>query len=65
MVREHHGVNGHEFVQTPGDNEGQRSLAYCSLWGSQNVRHDLATKQQNLPLWEKNLKEHGCIYVHN
>ena len=27
--------NGHEFEQTPGDSEGQRSLACCSPWGSQ------------------------------
>ena len=40
--------NGHEFAQTPGDGEGQGSLACCSPWGhrSQRVRHDLATKQQ-------------------
>ena len=23
----------HEFEQTPGDSEGQRNLACCSLWG--------------------------------
>ena len=26
-------LNGHEFEQTPGDSEGQRSLACCSPWG--------------------------------
>jgi len=30
MVRWHHQLNGHEFEQTPGDSEGQGSLAYCS-----------------------------------
>ena len=25
--------NGHEFEQTPGDNEGQGSLVCCSPWG--------------------------------
>jgi len=30
MVRRHHLVNGHEFEQTPGDSEGQGSLACCS-----------------------------------
>ena len=29
----HHQVNGHEFEQTPGDTERQRSLACCSPWG--------------------------------
>ena len=26
-------LNGHEFKQTPGDGEGQESLASCSPWG--------------------------------
>ena len=29
----HHRLNGHEFEQTPGDSEGQGSLACCSPWG--------------------------------
>ena len=33
MVRQHHWLNGQEFEQTPGDSEGQRSLACCSTWG--------------------------------
>ena len=28
-----HQLNGQEFDQTPGDNEGQRLLVYCSPWG--------------------------------
>ena len=31
-VRWHHWLNGHEFEQTPGDSEGQGSLACCSPW---------------------------------
>ena len=27
------GLNGHGFVQTLGDNEGQGSLVCCSPWG--------------------------------
>ena len=45
MVRLHHRLNRHEFEQTLGDSEGQRSLACCSPWGHR-VRHDLATEQQ-------------------
>ena len=30
MVAWHHRVNGHEVEQTPGDSEGQGSLACCS-----------------------------------
>ena len=33
MVGWHHRLNGHEFEQTPGDNERQGSLACCSPWG--------------------------------
>ena len=33
MVGWHHRLNGHEFEQTPGDSEGQGSLACCSPWG--------------------------------
>ena len=29
----HHWLNGHEFVQSPGDGEGQGSLVCCSPWG--------------------------------
>ena len=32
-VRWHNWVNGHEFEQTPGDSEGQGSLACYSSWG--------------------------------
>ena len=30
MVRQHHRLNRHESEQTPGDCEGEGSLAYCS-----------------------------------
>ena len=33
MVGWRHRPNAHEFEQTPGDGEGQRSLAYCSTRG--------------------------------
>ena len=36
-------LNGHEFVQTLGDSEGQGGLVCCSIWGSQRVGHDLVT----------------------
>jgi len=32
MVGWHHTLNGYEFEQTPGDSEGQGSLAYYSPW---------------------------------
>ena len=33
MVEWHHGLNGHEFQQTPGDSGGQGSLVCCGPWG--------------------------------
>ena len=33
MVGWYDRLNGHEFEQTPGDNEGQGSLVCCSPWG--------------------------------
>ena len=33
MAGWHHQLNGHEFEQAPGDDEGQGSLACCSPWG--------------------------------
>ena len=46
----HHWLNGNELQKTPGDGEGQGSLACCSPWGLR-VRHDLATEQQRLTSW--------------
>ena len=36
---QHHQLYGHEFEQTPGDSEGQGSLACCSPRGHR-VSHD-------------------------
>ena len=33
MVECHHGLDGHEFEQAPGDGEGEESLACCTPWG--------------------------------
>ena len=45
----HHRLNGHEFEQSPGDGEGQGSLACCSPWGHR-VGHNLVTEQQHSTL---------------
>ena len=39
--------NERECEQTPGDSEGQESLVHCSPWFHE-VRHDLATEQQQI-----------------
>ena len=45
MVGWHHRLNGHELEQTPGDGEGQGSLACCSPQGLR-VGRNLVTEQQ-------------------
>ena len=37
MVRWHHQLNGRECEQTPGDSDGQGSLACCSPWGHKEL----------------------------
>ena len=44
MVGWHHGLNGHEFEETPGDNEEQGSLLCCSPW---NCKDSNMTEQLN------------------
>ena len=34
----HHQVNGHEFEQAPGNDEGRGSLVCCSPWGKRITR---------------------------
>ena len=50
MVGWYYQLNGHEFDQTPGNNEGQRSLACCSPWGCR-VGHGLVTEQWTRVRW--------------
>ena len=38
-------LNGHEFVQTLGDGDGQRSLACCSSWG--HIESDTTLRLHN------------------
>ena len=37
MVEWHHGLNGHEFMQTLVDNEGWGSQVCCSSWGRKEL----------------------------
>ena len=55
MVGWHHWLNGHEFEQTPGDSEGQRSLVCCSSWGH---------KESDITQWMKNNTKWDQIYLH-
>ena len=40
----HRQLNEHEFEQTPGDSEGQKSLVCCSPWG--HKESDMTEQQQ-------------------
>ena len=46
----HPWFNGHEFEQSQGDSDGQRSPVCCSSWGSQRVRHKIAPDNTTLTL---------------
>ena len=37
MVGWHHQINGQELDQSPGDGEGQGSMACCSPWSRKEV----------------------------
>ena len=43
MVRYHHQSNEHKSEQTPGDSEGQGSLACCSPWVAESDTTDWTT----------------------
>ena len=48
MVGWYHRLNGDEFEQTPGDNEGQGSLGCCSPWDHKqcNMTEQLNKEQE-------------------
>ena len=55
MVRWHHRLNGHEFEQALGDDEGQGSLACCCPWGHKEV--DMTEQLNNsYPVQQKSLR---------
>ena len=59
MVGWHHRLNRHEFEQTPGGNEGQGSLACCSLWGpkeldvTEQLNNNNLFTSEHLPFFKK------------
>ena len=48
MVGCHHQLNGHEFEQTPGDSEGQGTLACYSPWGHKELDTTEQLNDKNL-----------------
>ena len=57
MVGWHHRFNEHEFEQTPGDSEGQGSLACCSPWGRKesDLTEQLNNNVNYIPLFQSSL----------
>ena len=51
MVGWHHRLNGHEFEQAPGDNEGQGSLACCSPWGHKELDTTEQLNNNKASIW--------------
>ena len=49
MVEWHYQLNNHEFEQTPGDSEGQRSPVCCSPWG--HKESDMNNNRAESPNW--------------
>ena len=47
----HHRLNGHELEQTPGDSEGQESLACCSPWGHKESDTTWRLNNNNNLVW--------------
>ena len=50
MVEWHHRLNGHEFEQALGYNEGQGSLACCNPWGRKELDMTEQLNKMNLTL---------------
>ena len=48
MIGWHHQLNGHEFEQAPGDDEGQGRLACCNPWGHKEMETIEQMNNKNL-----------------
>ena len=64
MVGWHHQCNGYELEQTPGDGEGQGSLACCTSWGHEES--DMTWQLNNKKnLWPKTPPKSQIIFSQN
>ena len=63
MVGWYHGLNGHEFEQTPGDSEGQGNMVCCSSWGCRDsdTTERLNNNKYILPCVKKVASRKLCI----
>ena len=62
MVGRHHWLNGHEFEQALGDDEGQGSLACCSPWGSKelDMTEWLNNNNKVEVIWQPKITQLSC-----
>ena len=72
MVTWHHRLNGHEFEQAPGVDDGQGSLVCCSPWGRKksDTTERLSSKCKEssellgVACWEqRNLIKGGAVFL--
>ena len=60
MLGWYHRLNGHDFEQTPGDGEGQGSLACCSPWGRKEFYMIEQLNNNNIYIYRE--KRNDCIF---
>ena len=61
MVGWHDRLNGHEFEQALGVDEGQKSLAYCSSWGHKEL--DTTEQQQHKTSYSSPLPMNNHVHI--
>ena len=62
MVGWHHRLNGHEFELTPGDGEGQGSLACCSPWIAKSQTWPSNNNKEEAPRMKTNV-DTPCVHL--
>ena len=63
MVGWPHQLNGNEFEQTPGDNEGQGSLVCRSPWGCKESGMTGWLNNNNNTSVPRGMEENPCVWV--
>ena len=61
MVGCHQQLNGHEFEQTPGDDEGEGSLTCCSPWGLKELDMTKCLNRNNNFIVQTAVQFESCL----
>ena len=61
MVGWHQQLNGHEFEQTPGDDEGEGSLTCCSPWGLKELDMTECLNRNNNFIVQTSVQFESCL----